>query len=304
MDLKAKVERIRSGGAVWVTGAAGFLGAEFCRVLKEGGCTVLPVDPACEPFMKAQDLHRRTVPTPSWILHCAGIASPQNYRARPLETIEAAVDGTRAVLEVARQVDNVKALYFSSSEIYGDPDAWNIPTREDYRGNVSCLGNRACYDESKRLGETLCRVYAKHFGVHVVIVRPFNFYGPTMRDDDYRMMPNLRRALRDGKPMRIYGNGNQTRTFCYVDDGIEGCLAALLRGRPGEPYNIGCSQPEISMLELARMVGVGATCMPHPPEYPADEPHRRCPDVSKARDELGWAATTTLDEGLRRFLEC
>jgi len=186
------------------------------------------------------------------ILHSAGIASPEWYRRFPLETIDVSTGLARTLLGYLKGYRDCRMLFFSSSEIYGDPDAAHIPTREDYRGNVDCLGPRACYDESKRLGETLCRIYAERYGVQVVIVRPFNFFGPTMTASDYRVLAKWRQQIRAGQPVTIYGDGQRTRTYCYVDDGLDGCLRALAYGRPGEPYNIGCSGPEIGLSELAR----------------------------------------------------
>jgi UDP-glucuronate decarboxylase len=201
-----------------------------------------------------------------------------------------------------------RLLFFSSSEIYGNPDAAHVPTQESYHGNVSCLGARACYDESKRLGETLVRIYAEKFGVRGCIVRPFNVYGPGMQNLDYRVLPNFAAKILAGDPVNIYGTGNQTRTFCYVSDAIRGFLQVLLRGEPGEPYNIGNPEPEISMLELVETIKqalperkVEYHIIEHPDTYPADEPQRRCPDITKARLQVGYAPRIELEEGLRRF---
>ena len=243
-----------------------------------------------------------------FILHCAGIASPHYYRAHPLETLDVAVTGLRNVLELARH-SGARLLFFSSSEIYGDPASSHVPTAETYRGNVSCLGPRACYDESKRLGETLCRIYFEQFGVHTTIVRPFNVFGPGMQATDYRVLPNFASRIKRGLPVEVYGSGRQTRTFCYVVDAIQGFLRVLLNGRAGEPYNIGCPSPEISMLELVDLVSqlsvrpVRYQCLDYPSVYPADEPTRRCPDISKAVTGVGFTPVISLATGLRRFLD-
>jgi UDP-glucuronate decarboxylase len=200
-------------------------------------------------------------------------------------------------------------LFFSSSEIYGDPDPKHVPTPESYRGNVSCLGPRACYDESKRLGETLCLIFHELYGVPTRMVRPFNVYGPGMQETDYRVLPNFGSRIIGKRPLLIYGTGQQTRTFCYVTDAITGFMKALLNGSPGQAYNIGNPVPEISMLELAkaleRVVGRGleVQLIEYPDSYPADEPQRRCPDISKAALQLSYKPVVGLDEGLKRFID-
>ena len=145
-------------------------------------------------------------------------------------------------------------LFFSSSEIYGDPAPDAIPTPETYRGNVSCTGPRACYDESKRYGETLCVNFARQHGVPVAIARPFNNYGPGLKITDRRVIPDLARDVLDGRDVMLLSDGSATRTFCYVADAVVGYYKVLVRGRPGEPYNIGIEAPEISMAELAETV--------------------------------------------------
>jgi UDP-glucuronate decarboxylase len=198
-------------------------------------------------------------------------------------------------------------LYFSSSEIYGDPDPRHVPTSENYPGSVSCRGPRACYDEGKRVGETLCDIFHNYFGVRTVVVRPFNVYGPGLRERDYRVLPNFATRLKAGLPLEVYGSGVQTRTFCYVVDAIVGFMAAILKGVPGEAYNIGNPTPEISMLDLAtrvqQVVGERAQFrrIDYPDGYPSNEPQRRCPNIQKARLHLGFEPLVGLDEGLRRF---
>ena len=245
-----------------------------------------------------------------FILHAAGIASPAHYRKYPLETLEVATTGLKNSLELARQNPGCRIAFFSSSEIYGDPDKLNIPTRESYRGNVACLGPRACYDMSKRLGETLVQIYHQQYGVHGTIIRPFNVYGPGMQKTDYRVLPNFGARLMEGKPLQIYGHGDQTRTFCYVTDAIGGFLRVLMEGVPGEPYNIGNPSPEISMkalaVEVAHALGrdkVDFDVVDYPDTYPADEPNRRCPDISKAAQQLGYAPRVALEDGLKRFFD-
>lgn len=241
-----------------------------------------------------------------FILQAAGIASPYYYRAYPLETLEVAISGTRNMLRLAEK-NKARLLFFSSSEIYGDPDPKHVPTPESYRGNVTCLGPRACYDESKRLGETLCYVFHNKFGTSATMVRPFNVYGPGMQETDYRVLPNFASRIKGGRPLRLYGSGRQTRTFCYVTDALTGFIKVLVKGDPGEAYNIGNPKPEVSMLELVKrsesVLGrpVKHEVVEYPDSYPADEPNRRCPDIAKARLQLGYEPRIDLDEGLRRF---
>lgn len=241
-----------------------------------------------------------------FIMHAAGIASPYYYRKFPIETYEVATIGTHNVLELARN-HPCKLTFFSSSEIYGDPDNKHVPTNEAYRGYVSCLGPRACYDESKRLGEMMVRVHHEQHGVHGTIIRPFNVYGPGMQKTDYRVLPNFGARWVDGEPFHVYGTGQQTRTFCYVTDAIRGFLQVLVNGIPGEPYNVGNPNPEISMRDLAIECGrvlnvdVKFDTVEHPDTYPADEPQRRCPDITKAREQVGYEPKVGLQDGLKRF---
>jgi len=242
-----------------------------------------------------------------YVIHAAGIARPFYYRRYPLETLDVAVIGTRNLLELAR-LKRARCLFFSSSEVYGDPDPRHVPTMESYRGNVASMGPRACYDESKRIGETLCYVYHEHFDTVTNCVRPFNIYGPGMQETDYRVMPNFAHRIKMGQPLLAYGTGTQTRTFCYVTDAIVGFLLAMLRGVPGHVYNIGNPVPEISIAEVAQTMGrvlgrrLDVVTVEHPDSYPADEPQRRCPDIQKARQHLDFQPVCTLEEGLRRFL--
>ncbi len=242
-----------------------------------------------------------------YIIHAAGIASPYYYRAYPLETLKVAIDGTENMLELA-ELNSAKLIFFSSSEIYGDPDIKNIPTKESYKGNVSCTGPRACYDESKRVGETLCNIFHNLKGVHTNTIRPFNVFGPGMQETDYRVLPNFTSRIKSNTPLQIYGTGNQTRTFCYVTDAMEGFLRVVLSGVPGESYNIGNPNPEISVIELIKKMEiilnkkVNYNVVDYPDSYPADEPNRRCPDILKAKIQLKYEPKVDIDEGLRRFI--
>jgi UDP-glucuronate decarboxylase len=226
----------------------------------------------------------------------------------PLETIDSAVQGTKNLLELARRNKNLEGfLFFSSSEIYGDPDPSAVPTPETYHGYVSSVGPRACYDESKRLGETIATVYQQQFQVPVTIVRPFNVFGPGMMHNDRRVVPMFTYEALNGRALPVHGDGRQTRTFCYITDAISGFLKTLLKGKPGEPYNIGTAENEISMRDLAQLFtdlvpGASFQYISYPATYPAGEPQRRCPDLTKATQQLGHVPTVDLREGLRRFV--
>jgi UDP-glucuronate decarboxylase len=214
--------------------------------------------------------------------------------------------GTKNLLELARR-NNARFTFFSSSEIYGDPDSKHVPTPESYRGNVSCAGPRACYDESKRLGETLCHIYHEKYGVATNTIRPFNVFGPGMQETDYRVLPNFANRIKAGLPLKVYGSGSQTRTFCYITDAMVGFLLTIAKGVPGEAYNIGNPKPEISMLDLVRRIErilkgkLTYDVVEYPDSYPADEPQRRCPDIRKARVHLKFEPQVDLDDGLGRF---
>lgn len=294
------------GKRVLVTGAAGFLGKWLCHSLGKLGAEVTGYDIVPGEGVEIHDISEH-----GWqdsydhVLHAAGNASPRTYRAKPLETLEVSHRGTVNALITAQCNPACRTVVFSSSEIYGDPTV--VPTPETYRGNVDCLGPRACYDEGKRVAETITRIYAERFGVHACIVRPFNVYGPGMRLDDYRVLPNIARSLRDGEEIVIYGTGQQTRTFCYVTDAIRAVLALMVHGESGEAYNVGNSGPEVTMEQLARRcLAVTGRTVPivlrePPAAYPGDEPQRRCPDLGKI--SRWYAPRVGLDDGLKRFFE-
>jgi UDP-glucuronate decarboxylase len=253
-----------------------------------------------------------------FIVHAAGIASPTFYRRHPLETMDANISGLRHLLDAARhQADAGRPLegflFFSSSEIYGDPVASEIPTAETYRGNVSCTGPRACYDESKRYGETLCTVFARQYGVPTKMARPFNNYGPGLKISDRRVIPDFARDIFAGRDIVMLSDGAPTRTFCYISDAVTGYYKVLVCGQPGEAYNVGTERPEISMRELAELLaeigrehfgysGRVACGQSDEGDYLVDNPDRRCPNIDKARRELGYNPQVSLADGLKRSL--
>jgi nucleoside-diphosphate-sugar epimerase len=253
-----------------------------------------------------------------YIIHAASIASPTYYRKDPIGTMDANVNGLRMLLEYFKQQKEQGKgvggfLFFSSSEIYGDPTPENIPTPEDYRGNVSCTGPRACYDEAKRYGETLCINFAQEYGLPIKAARPFNNYGPGLKITDRRVLPDFARDLLAGKDIVMLSDGSPKRTFCYVADAIVGYYKILVKGHPGEAYNIGVESPEISVAELAeKVVGLARALFGYQgrvirqvssdQDYLVDNPSRRCPVIAKARNHLGYNPTVLIDEGLRRSL--
>lgn len=318
-----------AGKTALLTGGRGFLGRYFVEVIAylneqvlESPCKLIVLDnlitagvegakfpdhenvtfiehDVIQPFACDQDL--------DFVIHAAGIASPFYYRAYPLETLEVATAGTTNMLALAEK-KGARFAFFSSSEIYGDPDAKNVPTPETYRGNVAAQGPRACYDESKRVGETLCYIFHGKYGLATNTIRPFNVYGPGMQETDYRVMPNFASRIKAGQSLKVYGSGGQTRTFCYVTDAMNGFLRVIVKGVPGEAYNIGNPDPEISMMDLVKAMekakggALDYDLIDYPENYPADEPQRRCPDITKARQHIGFEPKVGLDEGLKRFL--
>ncbi len=298
---------------VIVCGAAGFIGSHLSEHLLKAGYEVLGVDSQltgsrhqnlahlmdCQGFaFRHQDISE------SWecagpvdaILHLASPASPKDFGSLRLDILRAHSLGMWNLLELAR-TKGARFLYASSSEIYGDPEVH--PQTEDYHGNVDSVGERSCYDEGKRFGEALVMAYYREYGMSTRIARIFNTYGPRMRLDDGRAIPNfVVNALR-GKPLLIYGDGKQTRSPCYVSDTVRG-LHLLLESDEVRPVNIG-NPDEWSMLDLAhfinRALGNEAGLVFAPPLH-ADDPHRRCPDIQRARISLDWEPQVTVADGI------
>ena len=330
LTMKPSLEKL-SGKTIVITGAAGFLGRYFLSVFARANQSMevpikmIGIDNYITSNEEYSESNYRNLPNLEWIygdaliasqlpnkfdyiLHAAGIASPQHYRANPLLTIDVTINVTRSLLERAK-TDNSRMIFFSSSEIYGDPAPDFVPTSEDYRGNVSVRGPRACYDESKRLGETLCWIYQTYYDTKVFVVRPFNVYGPGMMPTDYRVLPNFAASIKEGSALNVYGDGLQTRTFCYVTDAIIGFLKVLLDAPAPDVFNIGNPKPEISMLDLVEEIGVvlgkkiELTNQDYPESYPADEPNRRCPNITKAQSTINFQPKVSLNEGLSRFFD-
>jgi UDP-glucuronate decarboxylase len=254
----------------------------------------------------------------NYIIHAAGIASPIYYRKYPIETMDANINGLRALLDYSLEQNKsgkpvLGFLFYSSSEIYGDPTPENIPTPETYRGNVSCTGPRACYDESKRYGETLCVNFAQQYNLPIKVARPFNNYGPGLKITDRRVIPDFANDILSGRNVIMLSDGLPSRTFCYIADAIVGYYKVLVKGRIGESYNIGVEEPEISISGLAeRLVNIAKTLCGYKgkvvfkesqdKKYLIDNPNRRCPQIIKAKKDLGYNPSISLDEGLKRSL--
>jgi UDP-glucuronate decarboxylase len=298
---------------VLVTGGAGFLGSHLCERLLRDGHDVLCVD---NYFTGRKDniVHllndphfeviRHDITFPLYvevdeIFNLACPASPVHYQFDPVQTTKTSVIGAINMLGLAKRV-GAKIMQASTSEVYGDPTIH--PQTEDYRGNVNPLGPRACYDEGKRCAETLFFDYHRQHKTNIKVVRIFNTYGPRMHPNDGRVVSNfIVQALR-GEDITIYGDGSQTRAFCYVDDLIEGFVRIMATGPDVTgPINIG-NPHEIPVRELAeRVIGLTGSCsrIVHRP-LPMDDPTQRCPDISLAKSVLGWGPTVELEAGLAR----
>ncbi|HEV7527008.1 MAG TPA: UDP-glucuronic acid decarboxylase family protein [Acidimicrobiia bacterium] len=294
-----------------VTGGAGFIGSNLCDALLARGDEVVAVDnlstgrlqniahlaehPAFS-FVRADVCKEMPVEgRVDGVLHFASPASPPEYLATPLETIDVSSLGTRRALDLAL-ANEARFLLASTSEIYGDPEVH--PQSESYNGNVDPNAPRAVYDEAKRLGETLTSTYRRQYGLPTAIVRIFNTYGPRLRPSDGRVVSNFLMQAIDGKPMTMYGTGSQTRSFCFVSDEVRGLLA-LFDSDVCDPVNIG-NPDEITMLELVDLVRevAGSTSEVVYEPLPVGDPTRRRPDITRARTLLGWEPTVSLRDGL------
>ena len=329
-----------AGKKIFVTGCAGFLGRLFCEffvpeLARRGQApdkvvladnfmfgkpswlkNIAAAAPNCE--IRQLDIARPgpvadDVGTFHYIVHMASIASPTFYRKYPFETLDANIGGLRFLIDRADADVLQGLLFFSSSEIYGDPGPEAIPTPESYPGNVNCRGPRACYDEAKRLGETLCHLATTVRNLPVSTVRPFNNYGPGMRISDKRVPADFASAVLANRDIVILSSGAPTRTFCYVADAVFGYLLALIKGA-GKVFNIGSPGPEITIDELAEIYarvgrenhgysGSVRHAVPDEADYLTHNPQRRCPDIAFAREVLGFSPATGLADGIRRYLE-
>ena len=304
-----------SGKTVLVTGGAGFLGSHLCDRLVEMGDDVICVDnffSGSKENIKHLlghprfELIRHDIVHPLFIeadqvYNLACPASPKAYQYNPIKTIKTSTVGMVNVLGLAKRC-GARVLHTSTSEIYGDPEVH--PQPEEYWGNVNPVGPRSCYDEGKRVAESLCINYHLAHQLEVRIVRIFNTYGPRMHPDDGRVVSNFIMQALHGKPLTLYGDGLQTRSFCYVDDLVEGFIRMMNQSDTIGPINLG-NPGEFTMKQLAQAVLeiTGATSgMTHEP-LPQDDPKQRCPDISKAEKFLNWRPETNLHQGLERTIE-
>ena len=245
-----------------------------------------------------------------YIIHGASIASPVFYKKFPIETINSNVNGLLNVLSLNKKNKKLKSLIFmSSSEIYGDPDNKNIPTSENYLGNVSCIGPRACYDESKRLGETISKIFYNKYKFPIKIVRPFNVYGPGQKLDDGRIMPDIMNSVVNKKDITLYSNGKSTRSFCYISDQIRGILTILFNGKNGEAYNVG-NDKEINIFQLSKLVVKLSKQKikikfkkSFDKTFNIDNPKRRCPKLNKIYNINKWRPKMSLKNGIKNTLK-
>jgi len=300
---------------VVLTGGAGFIGSHLVDRLLAEGAHVLCLDtlltgrrenlrhiddPRFEFRQHDVTTHIDVDGPVDYVLHFASAASPVDYLAHPIKTLKAGALGTWVTLGLAR-AKGARFLIASTSEVYGDPQV--APQPETYWGNVNPVGPRGCYDEAKRFAEAMTMAYNRQHGVNTAIVRIFNSYGPSMRPDDGRVIPSfVAQALR-GDPITVFGDGTQTRSFCYVTDLVDG-IVRLMRTDAHDPVNLG-NPHEITVLECARLI-LRLTRSASPIVFrplPQDDPTRRCPDITRARTLLGWEPVVPLDEGLARTIE-
>ena len=293
-----------------ITGGAGFIGSELIDYLLENTNNSVICMDNFQSGSKSNlsnainnprfDLIRHDVCEPirlevDRIWHLACVASPNRYQNNPIATTKTNVLGTMNMLGLAKRC-GARMLFTSTSEVYGDPEI--SPQPESYLGNVNNIGVRSCYDEGKRLAESLCFDYLRIHNVDVKVARIFNTYGPRLRTDDGRVISNFINQSINGEPLTIYGDGSQTRSFCYIDDLIHG-LNLLMNSSCVGPINLG-NPEEISINYLAELVSElsNKTLKVVYRELPNDDPHRRCPDISRAIEELHWSPKVSLRDGL------
>lgn len=320
-------------GTVLVTGGAGFIGSHLVeRLVERENKHVIVVDNLytgtltnIEPLQRrfgerlsffkhdvreplTKEILAETEASDKWgsfegIFHLACAASPVHYQADPIGTLMTCVQGTLNMLELARQ-KNVRILITSTSEVYGDPELPWHPQPEEYKGNVNCTGPRACYDEGKRAGETLCFDYHRLYGTKIRVARIFNTYGPRMLLNDGRIISNFVVQATKGEPITIYGDGSQTRSFCFVSDTVDGLIRLYLSDEIG-PVNVG-NPDEHTVLEMAQLIRARIPkCRSEIQFLPRtqDDPMQRKPNISKAQSKLGFKPTVLLDDGLNETIK-
>lgn len=327
-DIQAVCGELKKAGVdfednkVLITGGAGFLGSWICQTVVEQGALVTCIDNLSSGqesnIEELKDRENFTfiqhdISKPIYlegdydlVMHLASRASPFEFDKFPIQILKANTLGIWVALGIAKK-HKARFLYTSTSEIYGDPDPKYIPTPESYNGNVNPVGPRSCYDESKRAGEAFVKAYELQHGMDTRIVRIFNTYGPKMRAGDVygRVVPRFIEQALNGKPITVFGDGTQTRSFTYVRDQVEGILRlAWVEEARGEVVNVG-SDVETKVIELAKIIiqltNSESEIVFHP--LPKDDPRRRCPDLTKAENLLNWRPKVSLEEGLRKTIE-
>lgn len=298
---------------ILIAGGSGFLGSNLCKRLIEDNFIICLDNLSTsdvsniEPFIKHPNFNfiKHDIINPidikvDEIYNLACPASPIHYQKTPIETMKASIFGIFNLLELAKKY-NAKILQTSTSEIYGDPTVH--PQKEDYWGNVNINGPRSCYDEGKRCSETIMCDYQRQYNTNIRIARIFNTYGENMQKNDGRVISNFIIQALENKDVTIYGDGSQTRSFCYVDDLVEG-LIKLMNSDVSAPVNLG-NPIEYSMLDIAKIIikKINATSKITFKELPKDDPTRRKPDISKAKKELNWEPKISLNEGLDKTIE-
>ena len=319
-----KYSKYFSGKKFIISGANGFLGKYFIKTLLlmnksfKKKIKILAIDikfDKCEIYLDKnvkkikQDINNiKNISFKSdYVLHAAGIPSPKHYFNKPIEAIFTSITGTKKLLEYSKK-NKSKFIFFSSSEIYGNPDKKNIPTKETYNGNVSSIQDRSCYDEGKRVGETLCYFYKIKQKIDVIIFRPFNVFGPGMPKNDYRVFPRFFNSIKNNRPITIFKNGKQTRTFCYVTDAITAMFLVIIKGKKFV-YNIGNDYPEINMSNLHKIIErnikkkIKYKNIDYPSNYPQVEPQRRRPNINKIKKELNFKNIVTINDAIKKFYE-
>jgi UDP-glucuronate decarboxylase len=316
VELNKQVEEhMHERKTILVTGGAGFIGSHLCERLLGEGHDVTCVDNfftgskqnirhllANDHFeLIRHDIVNPLVLEVDEIYNLACPASPIHYQVNPIKTIKTSTVGMVNMLGLAKRC-KARLLQASTSEVYGDPE--EHPQRESYWGHVNPIGPRSCYDEGKRVAETLCMDYRRQNHVEVRIVRIFNTYGPRMHPNDGRVVSNFIVQAIEGQPITIYGDGSQTRSFCFVDDLVDGLVRMMANTATVGPINLG-NPAEITVKQLAEqvicMTGSRSTVELRP--LPQDDPHRRKPDITLAQQQLGWSPRVPLEDGLRRTIE-
>ncbi|MDD5561443.1 MAG: SDR family oxidoreductase [Candidatus Omnitrophica bacterium] len=300
---------------VLITGGAGFIGSHMCEKLLNNDYAVICLDNLItgsagniRALLKYKAFRFNKLDVSNYIsiagkvdyvLHCASLASPKDYLDFPIQTLKVGSLGTHNALGLAKRKKAV-FLLFSTSEVYGDP--LEHPQKESYWGNVNPVGVRGCYDESKRFAEAITMAYHRVHNLDTKIVRIFNTYGPKMRHNDGRVMPNFIFSAIRNKPLTVYGEGCQTRSFCYIDDLVEGVMRLML-SKINEPVNLG-NPDEFTIMQLAKLVLKisGSKSSIIYKRLPADDPRQRQPDIAKARRLLSWEPAVCLQEGLERTI--